>query len=82
MNKEEMTATILAYSVELRDEYNEMVKEFGYKDLAAQRLQTKYTTVLLLIEKLGLDENYWNHTGHLCLCNTLGRDVLCLLFII
>jgi hypothetical protein len=58
MNKEEMTATILAYSVELRDEYNEMVKEFGYKDLAAQRLQTKYTTVLLLIEKLGLDENY------------------------
>ncbi len=53
-----MTATILAYSVELRDEYNEMVKEFGYKDLAAQRLQTKYTTVLLLIEKLGLDENY------------------------
>jgi hypothetical protein len=28
MNKEEMTATILAYSVELRDEYNEMVKEF------------------------------------------------------
>jgi len=58
MNKEEMTATILAYSVELRDEYNEMVKEFGYKDLAAQRLQTKYTTLLILIEKLGLDENY------------------------
>jgi len=58
MNKEEMTATILAYSVELRDEYNEMVGAFGYKDPAAQRLQTKYTTVLLLIEKLGLDENY------------------------
>jgi hypothetical protein len=58
MNKEEMTATILAYSVELRDEYNEMVKEFGYKDASAQRLQTKYTTLLLLIEKLGLDENY------------------------
>jgi hypothetical protein len=58
MNKEEMTATILAYSVELRDEYNEMVKEFGYKDASAQRLQTKYTTILLLIEKLGLDENY------------------------
>ena len=58
MNKEEMTATILAYSVELRDEYNEMVKEFGYKDPAAKRLQTKYTTILLLIEKLGLDENY------------------------
>ena len=53
-----MTATILAYSVELRDEYNEMVKEFGYKDASAQRLQTKYTTLLLLIEKLGLDENY------------------------
>ena len=58
MNKEEMTATILAYSIELRDEYNEMVREFGYKDPAAQRLQTKYTTLLLLIEKLGLDENY------------------------
>ncbi len=53
-----MTATILAYSVELRDEYNEMVSAFGYKDPAAQRLQTKYTTLLLLIEKLGLDENY------------------------
>ena len=53
-----MTATILAYSVELRDEYNEMVREFGYKDPAAQRLQTKYTTLLLLIEKLGLDEKY------------------------
>jgi hypothetical protein len=53
-----MTATILAYSVELRDEYNEMVGAFGYKDASAQRLQTKYTTILLLIEKLGLDENY------------------------
>jgi len=58
MTTEQMTATILAYSVELRDEYNEMVSAFGYKDPAAQRLQTKYTTVLLLIEKLGLDENY------------------------
>jgi hypothetical protein len=58
MNKEEMTATILSYSVELRDEYNEMVSAFGYKDASAQRLQTKYTTILLLIEKLGLDENY------------------------
>ena len=58
MNKEEMTVTILAYSIELRDEYNEMVKEFGYKDPATQRLQTKYTTLLLLIEKLGLDESY------------------------
>ena len=58
MNKEEMTVTILAYSIELRDEYNEMVREFGYKDPATQRLQTKYTTLLLLIEKLGLDENY------------------------
>ena len=58
MNKEQMTATILAYSIELRDEYNEMVKAFGYKDPATQRLQTKYTTLLLLIEKLELDENY------------------------
>jgi len=58
MTTEQMKATILLYSIELRDEYNEMVKEFGYKDPAAQRLQTKYTTLLLLIEKLGLDENY------------------------
>jgi len=58
MNKEEMTATILAYSVELRDQYNEMARVFGYNDPSAQRLQAKYTTVLLLIEKLGLDENY------------------------
>lgn len=57
MTTEEMTTTILAYSIELRDEYNEMVSAFGYKDPAAQRLQTKYTTLLLLIEKLGLDEN-------------------------
>jgi hypothetical protein len=58
MTTEQMTATILAYSVELRDEYNEMARVCGYNDPSAQRLQTKYTTVLLLIEKLGLDENY------------------------
>ena len=58
MTTEEMKATILLYSIELRDEYNEMVREFGYKDPAAQRLQTKYTTLLILIEKLGLDESY------------------------
>lgn len=57
MNKEQMTATILAYSVELRDDYNEMVGAFGYKDPDTQRLQTKYATLLVLIEKLGLDEN-------------------------
>ena len=57
MNKEEMTNTILTYSVELRDEYNEMVSAFGYKDASAQRLQTKYTTLLLLIENLELNEN-------------------------
>jgi hypothetical protein len=58
MNKEEMIEIILDYSVELRDEYNEMVGAFGYKDESAQRLQIKYTTILLLIEKLGLNENY------------------------
>jgi hypothetical protein len=58
MNKEQMTATILLYSIELRDEYNEMVAAFGHTDPAAQRLQTKYATLLVLIEKLGLDENY------------------------
>jgi hypothetical protein len=58
MNKEEMIKIILDYSVELRDEYNEMVGAFGYKDASAQRLQTKYTTLLILIEKLKLNENY------------------------
>ena len=58
MTKEQMTATILLYSIELRDEYNELVAAFGYKDPAAQRVQTKYATLLVLIEKLGLDENY------------------------
>lgn len=58
MNKEQMTATILLYSIELRDEYNEMVLAFGDKDPATQRLRTKYATLLVLIEKLGLDENY------------------------
>jgi hypothetical protein len=58
MNKEQMTATILLYSIELRDEYNEMAGAFGHTDPAAQRLQTKYATLLVLIEKLGLDENY------------------------
>jgi hypothetical protein len=55
MNKEEMTTTILAYMLELKGEYEEMVLEFGYKDPSTQRLQTKYTTLLILIEKLGLE---------------------------
>ena len=57
MNKEEMIEIILDYKDELRDEYNEMVGAFGYKDLSTQRHETKYTTLLLLIEKLELDEN-------------------------
>ena len=52
MNEEEMTETILVYMLELKDEYEEMLSEFGCKDPSTQRLQTKYTT--LLIEKLGL----------------------------
>jgi hypothetical protein len=54
MTKEEMTSNILAYSLELKDEYEEMLSEFGCKDPSTQRLQTKYTTLLILIEKLGL----------------------------
>jgi hypothetical protein len=57
MNQQEMIETILDYKDELRDEYNEMVGAFGYKDLSTQRHETKYTTLLLLIEKLELDEN-------------------------
>jgi hypothetical protein len=56
MEKEEMTATILAYMLELKGEYEEMVLEFGYKDPSTQRLQTKYTTLLILIEKLNLEQ--------------------------
>ena len=55
MTKEEMTSNILAYSLELRDEYNEMVSAFGYKDSSTQRLQAKYTTLLILIEKLNIE---------------------------
>jgi hypothetical protein len=54
MNEEEMTETILVYMLELKDEYEEMLSEFGCKDPSTQRLQTKYTTLLILIEKLGL----------------------------
>jgi len=56
MNKEEMTAIILDYMLELKDEYKEMVSEFGYKDPSTQRLQTKYITLLTLIEKLKLEQ--------------------------
>jgi hypothetical protein len=55
MDKEEMTQTILAYMLELKDEFDEMVSEFGCKDPSTQRLQTKYTTLLILIDKLELD---------------------------
>ena len=54
MNEEEMTETILVYMLVLKDEYEEMLSEFGCKDPSTQRLQTKYTTLLILIEKLGL----------------------------
>ena len=54
MNEEEMTETIFAYMLELKDEYEEMLSEFGCKDPSTQRLQTKYTTLLILIEKLGI----------------------------
>ena len=54
MNEEEMTETILVYMLELKDEYEEMLSEFGCKDPSTQRLQTKYTTLLILIEKLGI----------------------------
>lgn len=57
MNKEEMIEIILDYKDELRDEYNDMLSSFGFRDSSTERLQNKYTTLLLLIEKLGLNEN-------------------------
>ena len=80
MTTEQMKATILLYSIELRDEYNEMVGAFGHTDPAAQRLQTKYATVLVLIEKLGLDENYWFYPGLSSLNTLFSRNVFILLF--
>jgi len=57
MNQQEMIEKILNYKDELQNDYNELCKAFGHQDPATKRLQTKYVTLLVLIDKLGLDEN-------------------------
>jgi len=57
MNKEEMIETILNYKDELQNDYNELCKAFGQQDPATKRNETKLVTLILLIDKLGLDEN-------------------------
>lgn len=57
MNKEEMIEVILNHQNEIQEHYNVCCKEFGYYDQATLRNQTQLATILLLTEKLGIDEN-------------------------
>ena len=57
MNQQEMIEAILNYKDELRNDYNELCKAFGQQDPATKRNETKLVTILILIDKLELDEN-------------------------
>jgi hypothetical protein len=57
MNKEEMIEIILDYKDELQNDYNELCKAFGQQDPATKRNETKLVTLIILIDKLGIDEN-------------------------
>ena len=57
MNQQEMIQTILNYKDELQNDYNELCKAFGSGDPATKRINTKLVTLLILIDKLELDEN-------------------------
>jgi hypothetical protein len=57
MNKQEMIETILNYKDELQNDYNELCKAFGQQDPATKRNETKLVTLLILIDKLELDES-------------------------
>lgn len=56
MNKEEMIEVILNYKNELQNDYNELCKAFGQQDPATKRNETKLVTMLLLLDKLELNE--------------------------
>ena len=56
MNKEEMIEIILDYKDELQNHYNECCKAFGQQDPATKRNETKLVTMLLLLDKLELNE--------------------------
>jgi hypothetical protein len=57
MNQQEMIETILNYKDELQNHYNECCKAFGQQDSATKRNEAKLVTLIILIDKLGLDEN-------------------------
>ena len=56
MNQEEMIEVILNYKDELQNDYNELCKAFGQQDPATKRNETKLVTMLLLLDKLELNE--------------------------
>jgi len=56
MNKQEMIEVILNYKDELQNDYNELCKAFGQQDPATKRNETKLVTMLLLLDKLELNE--------------------------
>ena len=57
MNQQEMIEVILNYKDELQNDYNELCKAFGQQDPATKRNETNLVTLIILIDKLGLDEN-------------------------
>ena len=57
MNHQEMIEAIFNYKDELQNDYNELCKAFGQQDPATKRNETKLVTLIILIDKLGLDEN-------------------------
>lgn len=57
MNQQEMIETIFNYKDELQNDYNELCKAFGQQDPATKRNETKLVTLIILIDKLELDEN-------------------------
>ena len=57
MNQEEMIEAIFNYKDELQNDYNELCKAFGQQDPATKRNEAKLVTLIILIDKLGLDEN-------------------------
>ena len=57
MNQQEMIEVILNYKDELQNDYNELCKAFGQQDPATKRNESKLVTLIILIDKLGIDEN-------------------------
>jgi len=57
MNQQKMIEVILNYKDELQNDYNELCKAFGQQDPATKRNEAKLVTLIILIDKLGLDEN-------------------------